>query len=844
MKQNSKFHYFLFLIISIYFTFINSQFENIEMTNDTFIIKFSTEEALKFNISGVNSSYLQIITKGTGEPEFTNHIISYYENEILNERKQLSQSITDETVMWLTKEQIKNNFFITVECAITPCNFSLELTKKEVAELFLNEQYSYYITEQNEEMKFKLLEKEKKTEGEYQLEIWSKGNYYINTSIEEKGSIRKNDNFFYINYTDFSNHTFYLNIKAKIGDFVNIGSILFKKDNEKLEFKNDFKIENGLEISDFIDRTIIHTFEINKNNYILNYYKFNNEFLYSFSNDDNLFFEEEYNQSYYSIQFLKDTKYDKQGNNKYFPLINGIYYPEKIQEGTTIGLIPMKPEDSFNYLTYEVLPYYGDINVSIYKCDNYPLCHINEQALQNSEKITDFYKSYYKIYSKVEWIEDITPISKNQNMLLITCNKGISDQHKFCSSFINMKTDTKIVDFTTFGKRYFPTQKFIKKNSEENYLMTGENSQRNIYVETFSGDIDVKIEPSDKTEKYEYDNKQLYIIPENIDITIKIKAKENSIYLIYDSAIKLDDKLLIGSNYFFNLTEENKGIPISFYEDIPFDSVNQSINYNYILNIYYLNCPLNFKYQYNPEISENISSIDLINKNDFHQLTISTKDNLFSSYVSKINSTQSTHESCLFYISAFKKEIITDEKINGIPLAKSISNKFIFNKENDKMIFSFSYIEKEKDIKINFNTLKEGNYKVEFKIDNNLLETGIIPRTHEIILKSREINLNNTQLIKQILLYVELIGKEKDSILEIIFNTDKQNNDDDDNSKHKKLVIILVTIVIILLIIIVVVFYILLKTKCKNRDLIKAIDQISFQDSKKDDEEVRESLLE
>ena len=165
MKQNSKFHYFLFLIISIYFTFINSQFENIEMTNDTFIIKFSTEEALKFNISGVNSSYLQIITKGTGEPEFTNHIISYYENEILNERKQLSQSITDETVMWLTKEQIKNNFFITVECAITPCNFSLELTKKEVAELFLNEQYSYYITEQNEEMKFKLLEKEKKTEG-------------------------------------------------------------------------------------------------------------------------------------------------------------------------------------------------------------------------------------------------------------------------------------------------------------------------------------------------------------------------------------------------------------------------------------------------------------------------------------------------------------------------------------------------------------------------------------------------------------------------------------------------------------------------------------------------------
>ena len=37
----------------------------------------------------------------------------------------------------------------------------------------------------------------------------------------------------------------------------------------------------------------------------------------------------------------------------------------------------MKPKDNFNFLTYEVFPIGGDINVSIYECDNYPLCHLN-----------------------------------------------------------------------------------------------------------------------------------------------------------------------------------------------------------------------------------------------------------------------------------------------------------------------------------------------------------------------------------------------------------------------------------------------------------------------------------
>lgn len=854
MKHYQKFYYFLFLLIS--FTFINSQSEVINITNKNFAKNYTAKKALNFTVLQVNSSYLQIIVKGIDEKKVTNHIISYYENEELIERKQLSQSLNDKTVMWLTKEQIKKNFFITVECASTPCNFSLEIAKKDVAELPFNEQYSYYITEQNKEMKFKLLKNEKKLEGEYLLEIWSKGNYDVNTGIEGKKSIGKNNNnFIYINYTDFFNEENNLEINGTIGDFINIGLVLFEKNNESNAYTNDFEIKNGLEISDFIDPKIIHSFKVTQKEFILNYYNFNNDYLYTSSIDDNyISFSQEYDNFSYSIQFFKETKYDNQGNNKYFPLINGIYYPEKIQEGTTIGLIPMKPEDNFNVLTYEVLPNYGDIDVSIYECENYPLCHINENALNNSINITGFYKSDYYFYSKEEWGKDITPISKKQNMILITCNKGKSNDEKFCSSFINIKTDKTFVHFDNFGQRYFPTQKFIKKDNVDNYFIKRVNTQKNLYVEKFSGNIEVNIEPKEICKKYNYDNKELYIIPKDKDINITIKAHENSVYLINIFAVNTwEDKLLIGSNYLFNLPE-GKIIPISFVKDTIYDPLDET--YNYFMNIYYINCPFIFNYSYNINKENSNSLINLTKEKNFEQLIISTLDTQFFSTVARIKS-NSSNEQCLFYISVFKKENFNDDKNYGIPLAESISQKFIF-KKNDKMIFSFSHFEITKDIKINFKLLDKGDYKVDFKIDNQTFQTEYIKETKEVILSSKDIIpfYKDFQIIKQILLYIESQNNEgeKDSRLEIYFNNFKANpndeDDDDDNSK-KKIVIIFVSIVFVLLIVIIIVAYYLYKTKSKNKGLIDAIGQISFQDENKngdnnddDDEDKRESLLE
>ena len=144
-------------------------------------------------------------------------------------------------------------------------------------------------------------------------------------------------------------------------------------------------------------------------------------------------------ESFYSFQFLKDTQYDGQGNNKYLPQLFGVYYQRSIQEETTIGLISMEPEN-FNYITFEIFPILGEISFSIFECHEYPLCQTYNN--RNSSKIQG-YKSYYLTYSKDEWDKNITPISKNQNMIFITCIKGADYDvlKKVCHIFSNIKTD-------------------------------------------------------------------------------------------------------------------------------------------------------------------------------------------------------------------------------------------------------------------------------------------------------------------------------------------------------------------------------------------------------------------
>lgn len=131
----------IFFLITI-FSLANSQFEEIKLINGVFSKNFNDiSKALQFKVSKIEDyNFLEIKVEGTDN----NNIISYYqEDKELKSRKQLSQSITNTAVMWLTKQQIQKDFYLNVEFAKNPCNLTINLNATDIPKLVVDEQYTY-----------------------------------------------------------------------------------------------------------------------------------------------------------------------------------------------------------------------------------------------------------------------------------------------------------------------------------------------------------------------------------------------------------------------------------------------------------------------------------------------------------------------------------------------------------------------------------------------------------------------------------------------------------------------------------------------------------------------------
>ena len=501
----------------------------------------------------------------------------------------------------------------------------------------------------------------------------------------------------------------------------------------------------------------------------------------------------------------------------------------------------MKPDQDFNYLTYEIFPISGNISASIYKCENYPLCHIDENNIEKLEKIKDF-QSFYYTYSKNEWDKDISPISKRQNMLLITCKDGLRDNEKgkdICTFNINMKTNKNEVKNTDFTHVFPPYKRFIRKDNEDKYLFEGKNHPIYLYIEILSGKINIEINPNNYAQKYENENKILYMIPKNIDIKISIKANENSVYSINDNYYIKNKNLKIGFNYLLNI-ENNEEISL-FPSDIidNLEILQKQYIYDYLIKIVPFNCDINIK----TIKSEAIKNNSNIKKDEIYQdiFPISSP----SLYKFNVTNNGNAQNSCLFYVLTYKLEAFCS-KSEGITLGDNTSQVFYFNSKKNSLIFSFPYTDTEKDIKIYFK-LSEGKYKIEIMINEEIIQKGNINSNKEIHLKSKEImqKCKDFIYICKILFYVETENKEKDSKLEISLKSLKDSDgegDDDDDNKTKLIIILCISGFIIFGIIAVIAYY-FIKSYYKNKKLSQEVNQISFKESKKKDEETEDEEI-
>ena len=843
MKHKLKYILILIILLST----VNSEEIIIDMGEGSYSDSFHNTEPIFKIINGNTFNCIKIEVQGIDNNKNTKHIISIYKNKDLKERNQLSQSLTGKSFMWLNKRQLKEDLYLKIECAQNPCDYQLNLESSDVPTLYLNEQYTYYVTEENIKMEFLLVgnqtELNLETDKNYFVNLWVKGNKEISSELEG-AELDKNlpfVHYYKLSYQQLTQEQYSIEITGQKGDLINIGLILFRQGADDVILPK-IELINGLEFTGYLynkQRIYIEKKDLKplKNYYIfenkrMNYVNFGNYYGLDFYKSDK---EEEI---FYTIQYINNTKYENNGNNIYSPQLDGIYDFKTIEEETTIGIIPMKPNDDFNYLTYEVLPIEGEISVSIFNCNNYPLCNIND-ATQNSE-IINGYKSFYISYNKNEYPKDISPISKNQKMLLITCKKGIMNtnyNNTFCSAYINIRTNNKEIKITDFIKENPPYYKFLNKDVEHKYFIGGNSNPIYLYLETISGEVNIDIKPKDNYKSEVIDNKKLYIIPENKDISVTIKGKENSVYTIYDNYNIISNNITIGSNYLFTIKEDSLSLQ---YSKENLDQSSETEDYNYLLGIYPLKCSINVERIQNEEIKNNKI---LTNDNDFYQEILSTSVSYTLNF-KRVEQSTNPSESCLIYISMFKLENSNSYNI-GIPLGNNSPQLFSFNKNNNyNMVFSHPLTKIENDLEFNFTLINEGNYNIKFLAQNVEIKNENINVNQIIKIEAKKIKTicKNNNSICKIVLLIESKNTEEEYNLQINDKNNAHKNeegghdkDDEDDDDNDKLIIILCISGISVLIVVGVILYIILKTFKKGKDLNKQVTQISFQESERNE---------
>lgn len=833
------FFIFLFFVLS----FAKSNFIEIEIKEEKYSNKYtinSESEFSKFLIKGIKYfNYLKIVVESKGQYSTLNPIISYYQNDSnLMTRKQLSQGLVGSSTMWLNKEQIKENFYLTVECPKTPCNYELYITKLNTTELIINEQYTYYVTEQNQNLSFSLLmidqDKYKEQSEKYKMSVWARGNRDIKTKLEGITYDKLSKyNYYRINFDDYikleTRCKFVVN--GKIGDLINIGFYIFsEEDHGEYKFLNFISKlpNNGIEMTNYLKPYENHTYNFLEGDITSISYAYDFDNKKQFKYEESNFIYSYGDDLFYSLPFLSTTKYDGEGNNKFSPQINGIYYFRGIEKGTIVGLIPMKPEEDFNILTYEIFQNYGTNEIFIYECDNYPLCHLDK--IDNNKLIkVEEYKSYYYSYRKNEWDENITPISKNQKMLLIKCKEGIEFlERNLCAVNVNMKTDKNKIYLTDFNDYNAGNFRFIAKDSQNSFYFKGDDKIKYLNIEVFSGDIDITLSIN-QYDKYEINNKKLFIIPKNVPFDITLKGKENSVYSIYDYHSDFLESGFdqVGLNYLHIIKDDNiTFMPLDYY-DITNDK------YPYYFGIFPLNCDI--------IISNNNTKDEIeLKKNEFYQKII----NFFDTKYTLKKEKDEKESSCLFYTSLYQLD-----DIYGITLSHNISQSFKFEQNYDTLKFSYPHTQKDNDISLELNLINEGKYKIELYLNNVKFNDSTIEANDTITLKSTDIKnkTNNFREICKILIKIQSQNKEKESILNIniksISSDNNNNNNNKTNRNIKVIVIIAIALVSIIGIILVVVILICLKTISQNKNLSVEVNTVSFKGENQSDDDNQEGLL-
>ena len=810
--------------------------------------------------NGYEPKYLRIFIQGKESNEIINHIISFYQQDSLyKKRTQLSQSLNSETELFLNKDQIKSEFFFTVECDNYPCSYKYIIYEEEKIEINLENRYSYtyYVTEETKEMQFVIhgkpeLPSDAILKGNNVLTVWAKGNKkIISILVDKKESDYYNVHFFKLEKLDEFNYNF--KVTGEVGDLLNIGVSFFDGTFHNLNYNS---INGNInEISGFLKNDIKETncFLIKKTGIYeeglisyTNYNNFNIDLMTVVTNyKDSTFFKKcltisDANEGFYSFQYIKQN--NEKSGNIYPPQILGVQYSRYIKEGDAIQLIPIKPDKDFKYITYNInIGHAIKINAYINSCETYPLCDTTEDTIKNSKKITSYY-SFSISFSKKEFDEFCaSPIDKKQKILIIECEKGDQGIHNYreqsnsCLIKINMYTDQN----KYYIEPYISHYRYIQKNNNDNFIVGLKDNKAEymlLNIELFSGNYSIILSDVNQKmiEHYSHNNKNLYIIKDK-ECTIKISASENSFYhlnYILKNIYAIDYTFTIGANYLFNLGKK-KYENILFSESSNIYNIQSKKNNPIIISFYPYKC----EFELTNTIDLNKQPKSLNKENDFYQdISINNEQNInIVSLIKIYNYTifnKVNKENCLIDVSYFKynNEIYDTEE--SIILSIGCSRQFKFTSNYKILKFTYPHVEKDKNITIDFQLINGGKYKMHlFFNDKNSYSQYEINKNTLLTIERDNFEKrcdSNNQMCK-ISFNLESQGTNE-SILQItiLSENDKQKEKGNENKSNSKSLAIILSIAS--LFIVVVIIIVIFKFIKKNRNLSNIKEDIKKQE--------------
>ena len=390
----------LVVYIILFITSYISSIKTIEVEGQENKYPFTLNKNQTFQVTFKNNDY-DYYKIGLDDKITDNYyVISFYQKDSeFKERKQFSQGSSGNIEMWLNKAQVGDEFYIEVETnEVLPVLTTLTLKGYNNTELGIDKQYIYYVSEENKIMKFiiknisTVIEEILYDINNYCLTIWAKGNKKIKSELKgvnfEISIDKPSDlyNYYRINMSDLKDNYLKFTLEAEKDDLVNVGTLLFHK--EKDEDGNEIYITR--DISDILDYELTGFLKPNERvgfkylkpksyNIPFGYFPDINNNLQNFKyigdQGDLLAFIQVFTsseESFYAIQFPpKSSLFDNYHIN--YPQIIGVNYVRMISDRKPIGILPMKLDD-FNFLTYENIQIAGEIEVSIFQCENYPLC--------------------------------------------------------------------------------------------------------------------------------------------------------------------------------------------------------------------------------------------------------------------------------------------------------------------------------------------------------------------------------------------------------------------------------------------------------------------------------------